>query len=292
MKMPGAERKPGKAHVQKQVQSGKRTRRIHFSRGGFQEEEGVLEIEEIPEEEADYEDFSDYEDDEYIEHEPHPLGIGRGSIRPLWVYAGGSFLWCNPKFGFHLRFREGFRKMAESFLSGFSSLGAPFQSPSPFFLFGFFREEWIRCWFMFSRSAEEEERADRERKRQGGEKFASRLRHFGKIGVIVPGRGLFPLSVFLAGKGQGTNSLPESIERPWIRYVFSERGLGLTFKWKDVSDWLPAEYGKFIHSFNYLLGELLPGIGGTSLPVIPEDSTLQRKKLTVFRKYLSEVDVP
>ena len=290
--MAGAERKRGTLQKQTRDRLDKQTRRFHFSRGGFQEEEGILEIDEINEEEADFEDFSDCEDDEYTDHAPQPLGIGGGIIRPLWVYAGGSFLWCNPKFGFHLRFREGVRKMAESFLSGFSSLGTPFQNPSPFFLFGFFREEWIRYWFMLSRSVEEEDLGDGERKGRGKKSFASRLRHFGKIGVIVPGTGLLPLSVFLAGKGQGTNSLPESIERPWIRYTFSEKGIGAKFKWKDVSEWLPEEYGKFIHSFNSLLVELLPGISGASLPVVPEASTLQRKKLTVFRKYLSEVDVP
>jgi len=284
--MAGAERRQRAGRAQKQLRSAKRRKKLVFLGAGFQEEETFPEIEEIREDEADYEDFTDEEDDDF--RESRPLGVGTGDVRPLWMYAGGKILWCNPKFGFHLRFREGFRQMIESFLGEFVSLGGQFVRPSPFFLFGFFREEWIRCWFMHSGDEKDEVSDAVEGKGQKKKGFTSRLRQFGKVGIVIPGTGLFPLSIFLAGKGQGTNSIPESVERPWVRHAFSARGLGPEFTWKDTANWLPSEYREFILSFNSLLERLLPGIEERFLPVVPADSTLQRKKLRVFKKYLSE----
>lgn len=286
--MAGAERRQRAGRDQKQSQSAKRRKKLGFSGTGFQEEEAFPQIEEIREDETDYEDFTDDEDDDF--RESRPLGVGSGTIRPLWMYAGGRILWCNPKFGFHLRFREGLRHMVESFLGEFVFLGGPFVRPSPFFLFGLFREEWIRYWFMLSGGEKDEESDAVEGKGQKKKGITSRLRQFGKVGIVIPGTGLFPLSVFLAGKGQGTNSIPESVERAWIRHAFSARGLGPEFTWKDASDWLPGEYRNFILSFNSVLGRLLPGMEKGYFPVVPADSTLQRKKLRVFKKYLSEDD--
>lgn len=281
--MAGLERRPQVGLKQGQVNESKRKQKPGFSKRGYQEEDFFWGREEKKETDPDYEDSSDEEDNEYAE--PIPLGAAKEFVQPLWVYAGGRFLWCNPKFNFHIRFREDFRQMTETFLWKLPSLGGPFSPPSPFFLFGFFRQEWIMCWLKLSEKGVLKEGSEDEvgRKKTG---ISSWLRSLSNVGFIIPGVGLFPLSVFLAGKGQGMNSLPVSVEGPWIRHAFSARGLGAEFKWKNVSHWLPSQYGEFVEAFNSLLKELVPEI--RNLPVIPEQSTMQRRKLKVFKKYLSE----
>jgi hypothetical protein len=256
-----------------------------LARGGFQEEEGFVDTPEVEELEADFEDFTDDEDDEYrggdVEQGIEAAGFGRA--RPVWVYAGGEFIWCNPRFGFNISFREGLRQLLGDSLRELRSLGRPFDTPSPFFLFGFFREEWVARGLGL-RGGEDEEEGRRP------VSLVTRLSRLRRVGAVIPGKGVFPLSVFQAGKGQGTGSIPPSIEGPWVRRVFSERGLGPGFTWRDAREWLPGEYERFTGNFRAVLTRLLPGIEERSLPVFLKESTLQRKKLSVFRGYLSGDD--
>lgn len=296
---------------------GKRTRRMSGS--GFQEEEHLEDV--SLDEGVDSVDPTDDEDDEFFERSP--LGSADGRARPIWLCAGDTLLWCNPRFGHHLRFRETLRRLLETFLGndGLRSMGKPFDSPDIeerlFLLLGFFREVWLRNLFKNEESdgkslsdeyapPEEEDSGEEslsdeetppedeeydgearpEKTRNKSVSLQSRLRSLNSVGMRLPGGEVLPLSLFLAGKGERTESVPRRLERRWIRDVFRERGLDAGFKWKDVKEWLPSEYEHFVESLRSLLQRSFPGIEKEKLPGNVSIGTLQKKKLKVFRGYL------
>lgn len=279
---------------------GKRTRRM--SGVGVQEEEM---LDEVPlDEGVDIVDSTDEEDDEFFE--PSSLGSADGRARPIWLFAGDALLWCNPRFGYHLRFRESLRRLLEAFLGndGLRSMGKPFDSPDIeerlFLLLGFFREVWLRNLFKNEESGEEslsdeetlpeDEEYDGEGRpekvRNKGVSLQSRLRSLNSVGMRLPGGETLPLSLFLAGKGERTESVPRRLEQRWIRDVFRERGLDAGFKWTDVKEWLPSEYERFVERLRSLLQRSFPGTEEEKLPGNVSIGTLQKKKLKVFRGYL------
>lgn len=287
----GRKRNPEKKNVLKTVQTKKQKKRRNL-KWGPQFQEQVIESSEVEEldESVQFEDFTEEEDNEYSETQP--LGITEGKIRPVWIYIDGRILWCNRQFGFHIRFCEGYRWMIESFLREINLLGGPFRNPSPSLLFGFFPAAWIRAWPMISEDEDDEEESGDLQASAGKNSLSTKLKNLNTVGIILPGFGLFPLSVFWAGPGKKTISLPKTLERIWVRDAFAKRGLDTSFTWKDVKDWLPGECERFADSVQDLLQKLLPRLNDKDLPKAPDQSTLQKKKLKLFRKYLSEGKLP
>ena len=280
-----------------------RIREVRMTGKGVQED--ILSPEFEIDEAADLIDCTDEEDDEYFESAP--LGASDGKIRPVWMCAGGVIIWCNPRFGFHVQFREKFRRVLEAFIGpyGLRSLGKPFESADvddtlPL-LFGFFREVWLRSLFAGKESGEDDsdytvdsndeppvESTEDDKGDSRDINLYSKMNALNNVGMLLPGGETVPLSIFWARPGERTESVPRRLEQRWIRYVFRERRLDETFKWKDVKEWLPSEYRRFVKDLRSLLERNLPGVPHEKLPADITLETLQRKKLSVFKQYLKE----
>jgi hypothetical protein len=293
--------KPGLGHVRSGTRkpAAVRTPRLGFSGRGVQED--ALFEESLIDEEADLLDFSDDEDDEHVELAP--IGAAGGRILPIWLCAGDAILWCNPRFGFHIQFRERLRRLLETTIGpeGLQSLGKTFETADTeerlSLLFGFFREVWLREMFGVEEPDEDvssdkkppASNASLDKSSSGKTNLQSKLYSLNSVGMLLEKGDTVPLSIFFARQGEKTKSIPRRLERYWVCHIFRERGLDANFKWKDVKEWLPSEYERFIAGVRSLLTRIFPGIAETKLPGVNLE-TLQRKKLTVFKEYLEEME--
>ena len=91
----------------------------------------------------------------------------------------------------------------------------------------------------------------------------------------------FPLDYFILKQGGSSVTMPDILESVWLNSLIKERELK-SLAWKEVKDWLPQAINDFCKDLNM--------VAGTEFDY--KESTLQRKKLPIWKKWLesSEAD--
>ena len=228
-------------------------------------------------ESPDFEDFADDEDDSFIPEDEDRLDAETGNIMPIWLWTGSRIIWSCGKFGWGLRHRETFRRAIERFLRILSE-DAAFHPAHPAYALGVFRGSW----FPLLDNA------------NVGKTKGSWVENCSKAGLLVPGeRGMIRLDRFFAGQGRGAASLPTVIERRMIEFYcadLNERGTGKLLWKSDVPERILDVHTRTVElaakALRGVFGDLLPE---DALPNVLEASTLQRKRFSQYRQWISNV---
>lgn len=228
----------------------------------------------------DFEDFTDDEDDSFIPEDEDRHDAEAGSVTPIWLWTGSRIIWSCGRFGWHLRQRETFRCAIERFLAILSE-DAAFCPAHPAYALGVFQGSWFSLL----------ENADRG---QGKEKKSSWIGQCSNVGMIVPGEfGMIRLDRFFAGQGHGAASLPTVIERRMIEFYcadLNERGAGKLLWKNDVPEKILDVHMRTVEltakALRGVFRDLLPE---NALPNVLEASTLQRKRFSQYRQWISSI---
>ena len=234
-------------------------------------------VDEEDSESPDFEDFTDSEDDTFIPGDEDEPDAQTGNVSPVWLWTGSGIVWSCGRFGWHLRQRETFRRAIERFLRILSE-DAAFHPADPAYALGVFRGSW----FPLLENA------------NIGKRKGSWVESCSKAGLIVPGeRGMIRLDRFFAGQGRGAASLPTVIERRMIEFYCADLNERRAEKllWKnDVPERILDVHTRTVElsakALRGVFGDLLPE---DALPNVLEASTLQRKRFSQYRQWISNV---
>ncbi len=185
--------------------------------------------------ETDYEDFPPMMKT-MISGNPVLSVWGRNHPSTVDVW-GGRILWCNPKFGSISVIVRGSGIWWNPFLVN-RFPGRSFRETFTVLSLRSFRESGYCTGSCFQ--GEKMRKSDAVEGKGRRKKNHSRLRQFGKVGIVIPVQDFFP-ERFLAEKGRN-KQYSESVERAWIRHAFRQEAW-TEFTWKDASDCFPASTG-------------------------------------------------
>ena len=239
----------------------------------------------------DYDDApleADEESEDYDDNGEHSDSAGTGSIQPVWLLYEGQILWSASRYGFRLSPKEYFRRRLQILLD-FLAKEFPGKSYGDLL-------SALQGFFVKDNSSSKGNWLDS-------------LKNVGIIYMDGETRKyeVMPIGNFRAGKGEGrynediSRSLPENLERLWLERELSKRipASGNQLDWKNCKGWLLKELKDFCAKINELCTTFdieddeenahdENGIGLKKTRFDYEASTLQRKKLHVWKKWRAE----
>ena len=215
-------------------------------------------------------------------------------IRPLWLLYKGRIVWASDNLDRDIRERELFRRRVQAFLD---------------FLAGEFPDKCdadrlLAMQGIFMMKKEGRKKQEEQDQAQGKNKSKKRsaastawLNRLDRVGIVYGNGKFMPLKNFRVkhgGSGSGGDSCPKHLILLWLERELKEHmylkpgGCRQPLKnWKSCKDWIMG-INDFLDLVNKNLNDLVSvdGIGLEKRNFKYEESTIQRKLLSTWRKWL------